>query len=200
VKKLFLISIAALFLATGAAQAWAGEPPPAEAALPLADPVIGHWCPVRTGVYQRGAWDCKGNLLVKPDEYFNDDNDCIFSDIKRLSSRDGYVIRAKCMGDVHQKVELRIVDGTLHYRVVPTTCGKVGDGMSDGFLNLRSGPGMRYAVMAKLVTNDTLEIGETINGWTHISIRYPGRNDKNKEVNGWVSSRYVVRRCYGDET
>jgi hypothetical protein len=99
----------------------------------------------------------------------------------------------------HQKVELRIVGSTLRYRVIPVVCGRVGDGMSDGFLNLRSGPGTRYAVRAKLVTNDILEIGETINEWTHVSIRYPGRNDENKEFNGWVSSRYVVRKCYGDE-
>jgi hypothetical protein len=192
--KNLLAGIAALAVISSAV---AGEPPPPEAALPLADPVVGHWCPIKAGVYQRGTWDCKGNLLIKQDEYATEENDCIYSNIKRLPSRDGYTIRTKCMGDIHQKMELRIVNRTLRYNVIaiPTVCGKVGDNMSDGFLNLRSGPGMQYAVTAKLVTYNTVDIGETVNGWTYISMRRPGRNNENEEINGWVGSKYLVRGC-----
>jgi hypothetical protein len=167
-KRIATIGIAALLLATGTAHA--------DATLPLTDPLIGHWCRADDGVYKRGIWTCDGNLLVTQEGYSKTDDHCEFADVKRLSSKDGYAV--KCESD-SKRVELRIIDGELHYRDPDMVgCSSVGERMPDGFLNLRTGPGTRYAVKARLVTGDILRIPR---------FRANGEN-----FTGWVSSRYVV--------
>jgi uncharacterized protein YgiM (DUF1202 family) len=62
--------------------------------------------------------------------------------------------------------------------------------MSDGFLNLRAGPGTRYAVKARLVTGDVIWVGAPTNGWTRVSV--PRFRSDGKDFTGWVWNKHVV--------
>jgi hypothetical protein len=170
----------------------------ADTGLPLTDPLIGNWCKVDVNAispatYRRGAWTCDGSLLVEEDGYHDDGGYCTFSDVQRLPSKDGYTVRCS-PGDREysgKEVELRIISGRMRYReLAPTDCRKVGVGMSDGFLNLRAGPGMKYAVKAKLVTGDAIYVGEVTNGWARVSV--PRFKANGEDFVGWVWNKHVV--------
>src|SRR5262249_55037083 len=127
--------------------------------LPLADPLVGHWCPIKNGtdrVYKRGVWECEGNLLIRQDSYATDENSCRFSDVRRLPN--GYTVRVNCAEErTERRMRFRIVGGLLYLLTLDNlTTGRtcttvVHDNMPDGFLNLRAGPGTQHVVKARLV-------------------------------------------------
>jgi len=189
-RKMFLAGAAALSIASAAHAA--------DTNLPLTDPLVGHWCKVEDGVYKRGVWTCDSNLLVTQEDISGDrDHYCEFADVKRLPSKDGYTIKCSIGSEENSNsgkkvVELRIISGALHYREPDMGCSRVGENMSDGFLNLRAGPGTQYAVKARLVTGDILRVDEpaTTNGWTRVSV--PRFKANGKDFTGWVSGKHVV--------
>lgn len=181
-KKLMIATVATVMIATTAH---------ATDSLPLTDALVGHWCRVDDGVYKRGVWTCDGNLLVTQEGYTDDGDDfCEFTEVERLPSKDGYAVKCSATNKGQREAELRIVGGALHYRRFSVECGRVGEAMSDGFLNLRTGPGMQYAVRARLVTSDALWVGRSANEWTRVSV--PRFRANGKDFTGWVGSRYVT--------
>ena len=76
----------------------------------------------------------------------------------------------------------------------------------DGFLNLRSGPGANFEILAELYPGDRLWVDkarcqtfgdtnacDTARRWTHVtSVRRMDATRSNGFTRGWVSSRYVV--------
>jgi hypothetical protein len=167
-----------------------------DATLPLTDPLIGHWCPIKDDVYKRGLWECSGNLLIKQDGYADEKVSCEFLNVKRLPEKNGYTIHANCANnEVHTTGNFWIVNNLLHLRTFSRGhCAVVFDNMPDGFLNLRVGPGSQYAVKAKLITGDKLfKVGEESRDGNWIRVSVPRLND----IDGWVNDGFIqhVNRC-----
>jgi hypothetical protein len=107
-------------------------------------------------------------------------------------SRDGYgyATRAECNRDGEgpknvQNVEFRIVGGLLKYTMT-SLCSVVGKDMPDGFLNLRTGPGLRYDVKARLITGDELASvnAERKGKWIRVKVLRLG-------IVGWLDEKYT---------
>jgi hypothetical protein len=170
--------------------------------LPLADPLVGHWCRIKDGVYKRGDWSCKDNLLITQNDYSyggdRDNHACRFTNITHLKSG-GYLIKSICVGDADDKIELRIVGDTLRFRefnIFMEECAVVSDNMSDGFLNLRAGPTTTHPVKARLVTGDKLKVDgkESENGrWIKVSV------PRLANIKGWVHDDHIKSCSPGDE-
>ncbi|OEF98937.1 hypothetical protein BHF71_03120 [Vulcanibacillus modesticaldus] len=58
--------------------------------------------------------------------------------------------------------------------------------VSPEILNLRSGPGLNYEVVAKLLKNDFLVVDDSKGEWLHVA------KATNPEVNGWVAKWLVI--------
>lgn len=171
--------------------------------LPLADPLIGHWCRIKQKVYrgdlyqyQRGPWDCAENLAVRSegiDDFASDNGPdrCKFTRVR--PERGGYAINGNCDKTGTFQAFLKIVaNGQLYYYYNDRRCAVVKGNMPDGFLNLRAGPGTRYPVRAKLITGDGIEVRkETRNGyWARVTVPYL------HDIDGWVSTEFIKYLSY----
>lgn len=57
---------------------------------------------------------------------------------------------------------------------------------SDGFLNLRTGPGTRYDIIREMYNGDRVRVVEYAGSWVRV-VHQSG-------VRGWASAKYLVRR------
>jgi len=57
---------------------------------------------------------------------------------------------------------------------------------SDGFLNLRSGPGTRFAILRPMFTGEWVQVLERSGNWVRV------RHDASGEI-GWAHGRYLTR-------
>ena len=182
--------------------------------LPKADPVIGEWCPAKSGAwtaadtYVRTNATCSDtSIKVRRNEYEGLEWSCDFYEVKRLQTNDGYAVSAECGGEGmiwNEKAEFRIVGKSLNYRIVART-DSVGEGSSDGstscavvtsdnipdegqgrFLNLRAGPGTEFPVKTKLIPGDRLGVDATKDGWKHVT------TSARVKADGWVRDKFLV--------
>jgi uncharacterized protein YgiM (DUF1202 family) len=64
--------------------------------------------------------------------------------------------------------------------------------MSDGYLNLRTGPTVQSNIVLRLYPGDRVSVDETVNGWSHISgVARLDRDDGKNPTQGWVSSKWI---------
>jgi hypothetical protein len=154
--------------------------------------------------YKRGS-DCdttSERLMIRKDIYGFHESECAFYEVRRL--KDGIVAGGECGGDLeggysNEKVELRIVDKILHYRVIAVTqfipmvnqeetcvSANVAEKIPLGYLNLRAGPGMEFSVKAKLNEGDALKVDAVSGEWKHVT-----REDQ-KVSDGWVYGKYIT--------
>jgi uncharacterized protein YraI len=218
-KKTLLAGIAALsvFYAS-AAQA-------TDAVLPTADPLIGEWCPATSGIWtstdgyvrrigsprddaeprKRGTCHASEVLRVRRDGYDGHEWGCDFSEVKRLSSKDGYSVGAECGGEGfywNEKAELRIVDKMLRYQNVvstervpedQTSCAVVSSDIPDeGLLNLRTGPGTQFSVKTKLQSGNELKVDAVSKDgdWKRVTVtRFS--NEQVGNYGGWVRGKFI---------
>jgi uncharacterized protein YgiM (DUF1202 family) len=120
--------------------------------------------------------------------------------VPRRDIRGGYVINSNCTSNDpnatwwagSHKEKFWIVNDTLRFRGVGSWLDSSNsacavEDMPDGFLNLRAGPGMRYAVKAKLITGDEFTVvGDDGEEWVRVNV---GR----LHIAGWVHVDYVKR-------
>ena len=211
--KALLTGVAALFLATGTAHATGST-------LPNTDPLIGNWCNTKVpGEYKRGMCSesfTTDNLTIRQDSYSEDQRShCTYLKVKPI--RNGYETFSDCKSAVlhqWQKATIRIINKKLHF--TGTIPYRIQEGhdvgsrrfcvavqpSSDGYLNLRAGPGMQFEAKFKLVPRDTLkavaisdeEWNDIVSPeWTYISSVIRMENGDRK-IDGWVYSKYV-KKC-----
>jgi uncharacterized protein YgiM (DUF1202 family) len=63
--------------------------------------------------------------------------------------------------------------------------------MSDGYLNLRTGPTIQSRIVLRLYPGDRVYVDEAVNGWSHVSgvLRLDANGDG--QTQGWVSSKWI---------
>jgi|SRR5262245_29973459 len=189
------------------------EKPPGAVELPKADPMIGEWCPAKSGAwtatdtYTRTTdvpRDCSdAKIEVHRNGYKGWEWSCDFYEVKRLPTNDGYAVVSECGGEgmlSNEKAEFRIVGKSLSYRVVARTdsvneeggsCAVVtSDNIPDEgqgrFLNVRAGPGTEFPVKTKLIPGDRLEVDAIKDGWKHVT------SSARVKIDGWVRDKFLV--------
>jgi len=205
-RKLFLTSIATLFLATGTAHADA-----------LPKEMLGEWCRIRNlsgrEIYERYNSECTNiKLTFKRNSYrgvYGEGFGCDFKKIVRLPNG-SYFVRAECGGEggmgnedmIFQIEEKRLVIITTTIRFCVSVIKPPPDVVQDpefdpkSWLGLREKPDMRSRITFRLGDNEHLEADAVRGDWTHISnvIRLSERaHEEAKIVQGWVRSKYVKR-------
>jgi hypothetical protein len=111
--------------------------------LPKADPMIGEWCPAKSGAwtatdtYARttdAPRDCSdASLKVRLNGYAGSEWGCDFYEVKHLSTNDGYAVASECGGEGmmwNERAEFRVVGRSLNYRTVART-DAVAEGSDD---------------------------------------------------------------------
>jgi hypothetical protein len=79
-----------------------------------------------------------------------------------------------------------VTDRVDHFRYPNFYQCIIVDDTSDGYLNLRTGPGSTYEVIAKLVKLDELQIDAEFNGWAHVI-----KVDRLPDLQGWVYRKHT---------
>jgi hypothetical protein len=171
--------------------------------LPPTDPLVGAWC--RQGnIYKRGACSVDDRLVIHQDGYWGHEYSCDFVEVTKVG--DSYETLAECSGEgeyrfLHSTFQLsrKTLRQTITFasKRIPEqeqSCHLVGD-TPDGFLNLRTGPGMRYKSKIKLVPSDVVKIDAANGEWSHVSV--PRLRANYKSVSGWVYSKYIEKEETG---
>ena len=215
-KKLLLISIAALLLATGAARA--------NDKLP--EYMLGRWCfspfvgtktqevyfrPDQNSPGRTTCSDLTDGINIDQKGYVDEspaDNadDCAFDNIKR-KRKNTYLIHAHCKeGDSKKpsfegEEEFQLVNGLLFKKRVSLGRAHARDDCAvvlktpDGFLALRENPTAKSRLKVKLTQGDFLYTEKCDNpvcggrkGWTHV------QQPVDAEYNvGWVYNKYIQK-------
>ena len=191
------------------------EKPPGALELSKADPMIGEWCPAKSGAWTAtdtylrttDATCSDTSLKIRRNGYAGLEWGCDFYEVKRLQTNDGYAVSAECGGEGtfwNERAEFKIVGKSLSYRIVART-DSVNEGNNDGstscavvtndnipdegrgrFLNLRAGPGTEFPVKTKLIPGDRLEVDATKDGWKHVT------SSARVKADGWVRDKFLV--------
>jgi hypothetical protein len=186
-RKLLLTGIAVLFLATGTAYA--------DASLSPTDPLIGGWCETNNGtLLKRGSCD---SLVIEQSGYYGVESSCRFLELKRI--RNGIEAYSECSDDrglSYENVTLQILGNRLKFKELTYSAKKQDQSCfsvqptSDGYLNLREGPGMGFKIKAKLNIGEHLYVDAKTDEWAHTT-NVAERRSAAGLVHGWVYSKYV---------